>query len=83
LSIHIHSHDLNSLDHDLHKFSTESTISTDIYQCDICNLGVNSLIVENTSFETNTFSNNSTLFENQSYLFNSIYSISNKSPPQA
>ena len=82
MNIHVHSHDLNSLGHDLREHSTES-VNTDTYECDICNLSVNSLIVDNASIAINSFSFNSTLFENKSYLFNNIYGISNKSPPQA
>lgn len=82
MNIHVHSHDLNSLGHDLREHSTKS-VNTDTYECDICNLSVNSLIVDNTSITTNSFSFNSTLFESKLYLFNNIFGFSNKSPPQA
>lgn len=82
MNIHVHSHDLNSLDHDLREHPTES-VNTNIYECDICNLSDNSLIVDNTFITINSFSLNSTLFESKLYLFNNIYGISNKSPPQA
>jgi hypothetical protein len=82
MNIHVHSHDLHSLDHDLREHSTES-VNTNIYECDICNLSDNSLIVDNTFIAINSFSLNSTLFESNLYLFNNIYGISNKSPPQA
>ena len=82
MNIHVHSHDLHSLDHGLPAHSTES-VNTNIYECDICNLSVNSLIVDNTSITTNSFSFNSTLIESKSYLFNNVFGFSNKSPPQA
>ena len=82
MNIHVHSHDLHSLDHDLPVHTTES-VNTNIHECDICNLSVNSLIVDNTSITTNSFSFNSTLFESKLYLFNNIFGFSNKSPPQA
>ena len=82
MNIHVHSHDLHSLDHDLPAHSTE-TENTDINECDTCNLSVNSLIEDNTSTTINSFSFNSTLLESKLYLFNNIFGISNKSPPQA
>ena len=82
MNIHVHSHDLHSLDHDLPAHSTE-TENTDINECDTCNLSVNSLIVDNTSTTINSFSFNSTLLESKLYLFNNIFGFSNKSPPQA
>jgi hypothetical protein len=82
MNIHLHSHDIHSNDHDSRKHSTEF-VNTNIHECDICNLSINSLILDNTSTTINSFSFNLNLLENNSYLFNSIYSISNKSPPQA
>ena len=82
MNIHVHSHDLHLLDHDLPAHSTE-TENTDINECDTCNLSVNSLIEDNTSTTINSFSFNSTLLESKLYLFNNIFGISNKSPPQA
>ena len=82
MNIHVHSHDLHSLDHDLPAHSTE-TENTDINECDTCNLSVNSLIEDNTSTTINSFSFNLTLLESKLYLFNNIFGISNKSPPQA
>ena len=82
MNIHVHSHDLHSLDHDLPAHSTE-TENTDINECDTCNLSVNSLIEDNTSTTINSFSFNSTLLESKLYLCNNIFGFSNKSPPQA